>query len=167
MDAAVSNLTDKGKRAEGFSCVERSCNDIFDLPQWEERPNDPGIVPVTRENFRLFRALHTRDEDMYWNSDRLLADLDDWRLLLYLRDGVPAGAIQAMRDADMGEVFGIFFSEDFNAATFQALMRAALNGAKGDGAGAMVFFNDGREHEAALALGFRCVGEYVCYCATL
>lgn len=159
---AVSTL-----RAEGFSCIERSCNDIFDLPQWEERPNEPGIVPVTRENFPLFRALHTQDEDMYRNSDRLLADLDDWRLLLYLRDGVPAGAIQAMRDADMGEVFGIFFPEDFNAATFQALMKAALNGAKHDGAGTMVFFSDGREHEAALALGFRCVGEYVCYCATL
>lgn len=151
----------------GFVCIERDNNDIFDLSRWDVRSEDPGVVTVTGENFHLFRALHSLNEDMYWNSERLLADMDNWRLLLYMRDGVPAGALQARRDDDMGEIFGLFFPGDFDTVAFRALMTAALNGAKRDGAGSMVFFSDGKVHEAALALGFRCVGEYVCYCMTL
>ncbi len=63
--------------AGGFACIERDFNDVFDLDRYEVRPQDPDVVPVTRENYDLFRALHAQVEDMYWNSDRLLADMDE------------------------------------------------------------------------------------------
>ena len=151
----------------GFTCIERDFNDVFDLERWEPRRPDPDVVPVTMENFHLFRALHAQDEGMYWNSDRLLADMDEWRLLLYEPHGVPAGALQARKDSEMGEIFALFFAAAYDAGTYRALVTAALNGAKADGAGAMVFFNEGETQADALALGFRCVGEYVCYKTSL
>ena len=149
--------------ADGFACIERDFNDVFELDRYEPRQQDPDVVPVTRENFDLFRALHAPHEDMYWNSDRLLADMDEWRLLLYMPGGVPAGALQARKDSEMGEIFGLFFPAGYNAGAYRALVTAALNGAKADGAGSMVFFNDAETQADALALGFRCVGEYMCY----
>ena len=149
--------------AGGFVCIERDFNDVFELDRYEPRPLDPDVVPVTRENFGLFRTLHAQDEGMYWNSDRLLADMDEWRMLLYMPGGVPAGALQARKDSEMGEIFALFFRAAYDAGTYRALVTAALNGAKADGAGAMVFFNDSETQADALALGFRCVGEYMCY----
>lgn len=149
--------------AGGFTCIERDFNDVFDLDRYEPRQLNPDIVPVTRENFDLFRSLHAPHEEMYWNSDRLLADMDDWRLLLYMPHGVPAGALQARKDSEMGEIFGMFFPADYDAVAYRALVTAALNGAKADGSGAMVFFNDSESQADALAMGFRCVGEYMCY----
>ena len=149
--------------AGGFVCIERDFNDVFELDRYEPRRPDPDVAPVTRENYDLFRALHAQDEGMYWNSDRLLADMDEWRLLLYMPGGVPAGALQARRDSEMGEIFALFFADGCDERTYRALVTAALNGAKADGAGAMVFFNDAETQANALALGFRCVGEYMCY----
>ena len=131
--------------------------------EYEPRQPDPDVVPVTRENFDLFRALHAPHEEMYWNSDRLLADMDEWRLLLYMPGGVPAGALQARKDSEMGEIFGLFFPGEYDAGAYRALVTVALNGAKADGAGSMVFFNDDETQADALALGFRCVGPYMCY----
>ena len=136
---------------------------MFDLDSYEPMQEDPDIVSVTKENFGVFRALHAQREDMYWNSERLLANMDDWRLLLYMPGGVPMGALQARKDGEMGEIFGVFFPGDYDAAAYRALTTAALNGAKADGAKAMTFFNESESQEDALALGFRYVGEYVCY----
>ncbi len=153
--------------AGGFTCIERDFNDVFDLERWEPRWPDPDVVPVTRENFHLFRALHAQDEGMYWNSDRLLADMDEWRLLLYEPHGVPAGALQARKDSKMGEIFALFFASGYDAKAYRALVTAALNGAKADGSESMTFFNDSESQPDALAMGFRCVGEYVCYKTSL
>ena len=153
----------KALEAGGFTCIERDFNDVFDLGRYEPRRPDPDVVPVTRENFDLFRTLHAQYEEMYWNSDRLLANMDQWRLLLYEPHGVPAGALQARKDSEMGEIFGIFFPGGYDVSAYRALTTAALNGAKADGAGAMVFFNDSESQSDALALGFRCVGAYMCY----
>ena len=153
--------------ARGFVCIERDFNDVFDLDRYAPRRTDPDVAPVTGENFDLFRALHAGHEDMYWNSDRVFTDMENWRLLLYMPHGVPAGALQARRDSAMGEIFGLFFPSAYDAAAYRALVTAALNGAKADGAGAMVFFNESESQSDALALGFRCVGEYVCYHTTL
>lgn len=147
----------------GFTCIERDFNDVFDLNRYELRPLNPDVVPVTKENYSLFRTLHASHEDMYWNSERLLMNMDDWRLLLYMPGGVPMGALQARKGSVMEEIFGLFFPADYDAEAYRALVMAALNGAKTDGAGAMVFFNDSESQEDALALGFRCVGEYMCY----
>ena len=149
--------------AGGFTCIERDFHDVFDLDRYEPRQPDMNVVPVTREDFDLFRTLHARHEDMYWNADRLLADIDHWRLLLYMPGGVPAGALQARKDSGMGEIFGLFFLGQYDAGAYRTLVTAALNGAKADGAGAIVFFNDSQTQADALALGFRCVGEYLCY----
>ena len=153
--------------AKGFTCIEQDFNDVFDLDRYEPRQLDPDVVPVTMENFDLFGALHAKHEEMYWNSERLLANMDDWRLLLYMPGGVPMGAIQARKDSEMGEIFGMFFPADYDVSAYRALVTSALNGAKADGAAAMTFFNDSESQADALALGFRCVGEYVCYQTTL
>ena len=73
------------------------------------------------------------------------------------------GALQARRDSEMGEIFALFFADGYDERAYRALVTAALNGARADGAGSMVFFNDDETQADALALGFRCVGAYMCY----
>ena len=63
------------------------------LAKYEPVPDCPDIVPITRENYEPFGKLHSRHMDMYWNSERLLEDIDNWTIYLYWRDGVAAGAI--------------------------------------------------------------------------
>ena len=59
------------------------------------------------------------------------------------------------------------FLNEYDSDIFQELLTAALNSAKNDSTQYMVFFSDNQEQKDALKLGFRCVGEYVCYSSVL
>ncbi len=123
------------------------------------------VVPVTRDNYRDFQSLHQPiEEDMYWNSQRLYADLDNWTIWLAYRGGTPAAAIYYTNKPILTEIFGVDFAGNhFEETIFRSLLIKALNDCKEKGCRHMVFFNDEESQRAALACGFTCVGEYVCY----
>lgn len=160
----AENTTAMGWLAEhGWTCLERSYNDVMFFDGYEPLPEEDRIQPVTKENFGEFRALHAPIEgDMYWNSDRLEADLDNWAVYLYHREGKPAGAIYYMDDEALVEVFGIDFAGNaFDETIFRALLTRALNACKAGGKKYMVFFNDAESQKTVLECGFTCVGQYV------
>ena len=157
---AVAYLQEKG-----FECIEESFNDVLFLNTYKLLPESPQIVPVTRENFARFRNIHDRiQEQMYWNSDRLFNDLDNWKIYLYEKNGKAVGAIYYIDEKVMMEVFGVdFLGGVYDKEIFQALLTRALNEEKKNGAKYFCFFSDRDSHAACLELGFHSVGEYVCY----
>lgn len=153
----------------GFDCIEESYNDAIDFEDYVLQPEDAGILPITRENYEIFSVLHSQtDHDMYWNPVRILNAFDSWRIFVCLRNGTTAGAIYFMDDKSMPEIFGVdFLDNKYNSNVFRALLVAALNDSKRRGAKYMIFFNESESQADALACGFRCIGEYVCFKITL
>lgn len=150
---------------QGFDCIEDSFNDVLFLDTYELLPEASQIVPVTKENFADFRCLHDQiKEPMYWNSDRLLNALDNWKIYLYSDNGTTSGAIYYMDEEVMLEIFGVDFPDaEYNSTVFKALLTRALNEGKRSGAKYFCFFTDQNSHPDSLELGFHTVGEYVCY----
>ena len=152
-------------RERGFDCIDESFHDVLFLDTYKLLPEIPEIIPVTKENFASFRTLHDQiKEPMYWNSDRLLKSLDTWKIYLYEKNDSAAGAIYYMDENVMLEIFGVDFPDGvYNQETFRALLTKALNEGKRTGAKYFCFFTDHDSHPISLELGFRPVGQYVCY----
>ena len=157
---AVSLLQEKG-----FDCIEESFHDVLFLDTYELLPEIPEIIPVTKENFACFRTLHDQiQEPMYWNSDRLFKSLDTWKIYLYENNNSAAGAIYYVDERVMLEIFGVDFPDgNFDPIVLRALLIKALNDGKRNGAKYFCFFTDLDSHPISQKLGFRPVGQYVCY----
>ena len=153
--------------ASGFELIEESFNDVLDYNGYIPRPESGDIVPVTRENYQLFTELHSKyDEEMYWNSERILRVIENWRLFVLIRNEKPAGAVyfRIWEDKLLSEIFGIDFPGGvYDGEVFRTLLTAALNCDKRRGTRHMVFFNEDESQSDTLACGFRCVGRYVCF----
>lgn len=159
--AAVNFLADNG-----FECIEDDNNNTAFLDRYEPVAESGGVVRVTKENYELFRALHSQAEgEMYWNSERIYADIDNWMILAKIRDGETAGCIYFMMDDDgWFEIFGVDRKDGaFDSALLGELLGKALNTAKELGGKYMTYFCEKWEQETVSQLGFNCVGEYVCY----
>lgn len=155
--------------AYGFERIEESYNDVLNFDQYILRPENKDVIPITRDNFQLFADIHSQhDDDMYWNSERILANIDEWKIFVLLLNEKPAGAIYFNGDESMSEIFGIDFPNSaYDSGVYRTLLTAALNDCKCTGVKHMVFFNDEETQSDALACGFRCVGKYVCFRTTL
>lgn len=155
----------------GFPRIEESYPDVLHFCDYTLHPESREVIPVTRENYPLFAALHSQIEgEMYWNSERILQAMDRWKIYLLMRGGKAAGAIYCMTEDDKvsSEIFGVDFPHGvYNGETFRDLLTVALNHEKRRGVGHMVFFNDAETQADALACGFHCVGEYVCFLVKL
>lgn len=154
--------------ARGFELIEESYNDALDLDRYTLRPENKDVIPITRDNYQLFSAVHSQhDNDMYWNSGRILGTIDSWRIFVFLQKGAAAGAIYFRfreDDMSMSEVFGVDFPDGvYDRGVYRDLLTAVLNHEKRRGVKHMVFFHDEESHPDALACGFRCIGKYVCF----
>ena len=150
----------------GFACIEEDYNNSAFLHQYEPIQVSDSIVRITKDNYGYFRALHSKAEgDMYWNSDRIYADLDHWIIFVKIHNGETAGSVYYMTDDDgWFEIFGIDMKDTaFDPELFRELLGKALNTAKELGGEYMTFFCDEEGQEIVSRLGFKCVGEYVCY----
>lgn len=150
----------------GFECIEDDYNNTAFLDRLPPMPEASGVLPVKQENYELFRSLHSRIEgDMYWNSDRIYEKLDDWSILLKETDGIAQGAVY-YRDLDDGwyEIFGIDIrGETEHPELFQELLCAAISDARRRGGRFMTFFCEKEYQQTALACGFVCVDNYLCF----
>ncbi len=152
--------------AHGFECIEEDYNNSVFLSEYEPIRISDKVVSITRDNYQYFRALHSNLEgDMYWNSDRIYSDIDNWIIFAKIKDNEADGCVYFMT-ADDGwfEIFGIDFKDNvFDPVLFRELLGKALNVAKELGGKYMTFFCDEEGEETVMKLGFKCVGGYVCY----
>ena len=160
---AVGYLSD-----HGFECIENSFNNTLYVDKYQKAEHVNDVIRISENNYELFRWVHSQiDGDMYWNSDRILDDIDDWMLLVKLRDRQPVGAIYytGLHDDDKWcEIFGLDIDNDvFDEEIFNDLMGQALNTVKDNGGIYVTMFCERREQEHVGKFGFECIGEYVCY----
>ncbi len=150
----------------GFACIEDDFNNTAFLDKCDPIPENSEIVRVDKDNFDSFRILHKQTEDdMYWNSDRICEDLDNWIVLVHERDGMPEGAVY-YQDADDGwyEIFGIDIDcGKYDPELFKQLLSAAIADARRRGGKYMTFFCEKEYEKTALECGFVCVDNYLCY----
>ncbi len=150
----------------GFECIEDDFNNTAFLDKYNHIPESSKIIQIDKENYDSFRIIHNQIEgDMYWNSDRIFEDLDNWVILVKKEDGKPQGAVY-YTNADDGwyEIFGIDTDcEKDDPELFKDLLNAAMMDAGRRGGNVMTFFCDKEYEEAALECGFMCVGNYLLY----
>ncbi|MBQ9264379.1 MAG: hypothetical protein IJ189_09250 [Clostridia bacterium] len=152
---------------QGFECIENDYNNTAFLDRFDEITENNDLIRIDKENYESFKTLHCQIEgDMYWNSERLFADLDNWVIFVKDKNGKPQGAVYYYMNIDDGwfEIFGIDIHRDeYNPQLFMELLNAALFDAKRRNGKVMTFFCDKEYEEAVIECGFTCVGNYLCY----
>lgn len=150
---------------QGFACITDNYNNTAFLDRLDLVPED-GVIPIGRENFESFRTLHRQTEDdMYFTSDRILADLDNWSVFVREEDGEALGAVYFTKlDDGWYEIYGTDIDAGaYDPQLFKELLNAALFYAKRENGRAMTFFCEKEYEKTAIECGFRCVGNYLCY----
>lgn len=153
----------------GFECIESACNNTAFLDECHAEPSG-AIIRIGRENYGLFRALHAQvEDDMYWNSERMLGTLDRWVILAKEEGGALSGAVYYTEVGDgWFEIFGVDTKcGAYDHGLFTELLSAAEADAKRRNGRVMTFFCDDDTEPAAQECGFVCVGNYRCYKAHL
>lgn len=152
--------------SHGLECIESDFNNTAFLDRLGDIPEPGGVIRIGRENYELFRTLHVKIEgDMYWNSERILADIDNWIIFVREKDGAPQGAVY-FTELNEGwfEIFGIDLDQGQNDPdTFKELLSAALADAKRRNGRFMTFFCEEEHEAAAQECGFECIGGYRCF----
>lgn len=147
----------------GFTLLENAVNHTIFFAQYQPVPVPQGVTLMRSDDERDFRRLHNWP-DMYWNADRILADLPNWKVYLHRQQGAAVAAL-VCRAGDWPEVFSVDFGGgDFLPESYRAMMIACLNDIHGAGYTHMSYFE---EEENALPileeLGFQRVGRYLGY----
>lgn len=149
---------------QGFECIEDDYNNTAFLDKLHMPRENTGLIRIEKGNYEKFETLHDPTEG-YWNSERILADLDNWIILLKEKDGESQGAVY-YRAVDDGwfEIYGIDLSQEaYNPVLFQNLLNGALLDAKRRNGRFLTFFCDEEYEEAAMECGFECIGNNLCY----
>lgn len=154
--------------ARGWHCEERSYNNVLFFDQYALLPEDDGVTPVTCDNYPIFRTLHESVQgDMYWNADRILDKLDQWKIWTLESHGQADAAIYVRDSGCLMEIYGVDYRDgQYQKEAFSSLVVTALNACKRSGKKHMVFFGDDETQTEILKLGFRCVGEYLMFAGT-
>lgn len=164
-NAAVNFLAE-----QGFECIEDDYNNTAFLDKLDEIRENSDLVRIGKGNYEKFGSLHSQVEG-FWNSERILEDLDNWIIFVKEKDGKPQGAVYyrvlALVDGWF-EIYGIDMDqEDDHPELFKELLNAALFDAKRRNGRFMTFFCDEEYEKAAMECGFMCVGNNRCYKAHL
>ncbi|MBR6413172.1 MAG: hypothetical protein IKS21_00995 [Oscillospiraceae bacterium] len=155
-------------KEHGFECIEDDFNNTALLDRLILAPDQNGMTRIGKENYASFETLHRQiDGDMYWNSERILADLDKWAIFVKEKDGEAQGAVYYKKDGIIDGYFEIV-GVDLNGRGHQpelveALLNAALFDAKCRGGRYMTFFCEKEYEETAKKCGFLCIGNYLCF----
>lgn len=149
-----------------FECIENDYNNTAFLDRCPDIPENNGLIRINKENFEAFKVLHCQIEgDMYWDSEKILADLNNWTIFVKENDGKPQGAVYYRNVTDgWFEIFGIDMNNgEYNPELFKELLNAALLDVKNRNGKVMTFFCEEEGEEVARECGFTCIGNYLCY----
>ncbi|MBP3700987.1 MAG: hypothetical protein J6I64_03775 [Lachnospiraceae bacterium] len=162
--AAVRFLEDNG-----FQCIESDWNHSFFFDNYEMGEAVAQVSQIRQDNFDDLRAVYRPDEMTYWTCDRILESLDDWHIYMFYEYDQPLGTIFLQGDDGYYEIFGMELADSAcqekirREEICRALLRTALNECKKAGAKYLTYLCGEELRTIVSELGFRCVGQYVCY----
>ena len=118
--SAVDFLTE-----QGFECIENDYNNTAFLDKLDKTRENSDLIRIEKENYEKFESLHGQT-DAYWNSGKMLADLDNWIILVQEKDGEPQGAVyyRALALVDgWFEIYGIDMAQEaYHPELFKKLL---------------------------------------------
>lgn len=150
-------------QSRGFEVVDQSWNMVLHLSgAGDMRPEAASIIHINRKNYSLFQCLHSQcDGDMYWDTEHILNDLDNWMVFVSLQQGQPAGAVYCQR-GNMAEIFGVdFLNGIYSPGIHRELLNTVIRASIEDGSRNLVYFCDDNEMPTVMDAGFSCIGKYI------
>lgn len=152
----------------GYGLLETSFPFIFHFDNFKPTDTDKCVKRINNHNFCEFEKLHAAvEEDMYWNSKRILNTLESWAIYLF-DDGNKTAALYCNVMGDLPEIFGVDFENGaFDENAFLTLMRACLNGISESGKKHLYYFAEEIETQVLSELSFKNIGTYNCFTKTL
>ncbi len=152
---------------KGLSDIEQQYVDILHFDHFESKQESLHTLLITSENFEIFRSLHDRQEnEMYWNSDRIFEDLNNWVIYAYIENEICQGAVYYNNKGKKAlEIFGLdVLQNTYDPEITKQLLLSCLANAKQQRAESMYFFTNDKTHTIAKDLGFQCitVAHYFC-----
>lgn len=150
---------------EGYECIGKLVNNSFFFDNYALLEENEHILKITKDNFFDFEVLHkANDNDMYWNCTRIFERIDEWNIFVYYNNGIPKGTIYFKDMGPMLEIFGIDFENDkYDENIYRMLLIKVLNEGKKLGSKYMTYFIGEEQQNILKDLGFKYVGNYVCY----
>ncbi len=150
-------------QSRGFVIGEQSWNMALHLSGTQYmRSRADSILRIDKENYSLFQGIHSQcDGDMYWDTEHIFKDLDNWMVFVALWQGRPAGAVYC-RKGSMAEIFGIDFVDGIYVPDVQKeLLNVVISACCEDGSRDIVYFCGDIEKSALMDAGFYCIGKYI------
>jgi len=126
------------------------------------RPKEP-VLRLAADQYAEYAKFHDRHfPDIYWNAERLLADIAGWRIFVHRSDGGIDGSAFATLQSKTAELFGLWAPGE---ETARALLYGSVEALIAENARleAILFFVDESEKynlTASRECGFLCKGHY-------
>lgn len=151
----------------GFRKIEETNHYQIFFSQYTPAPDPEGVERVTEAAFEKFARVHRKIErNMYWNTERVRADLSSWDLFIAEENGV-AAELMVNHESDGFYVVFALESEDglFHEELSRNLLVYGMNSAKRDGAAHLTCFvePDSGMNKIFREMNFQLIGGYVAY----
>lgn len=145
-----------------WELIEHSYHDLICLDNYQSAESTIAAVRVSEENYPDFRVIHDAcQENMYWDSDRILETLDRWCIWLYYEEEKSTAAVYYQPDTQQTEIYGMDFVNGIvNPDAYRALMKNVFRDCKERNCKYVVFFHEDACQNLAIEMKFYCVGEY-------
>ncbi|WP_425445877.1 GNAT family N-acetyltransferase [Dethiothermospora halolimnae] len=157
--------------SHGFQIIDSSIDQR--LKESEFRPSDIGhsITKINHTNYPSFAKYHdSKANDIYWNSEQIKKDFNNWIIYSYWVDSQIKGSIAARKskmDLNELEIFALFIDKDIaNKGIEEDLITVTLNdGFENHNIKKALFFiesDDEKAFEYSKKLGFKVYSNYRC-----
>lgn len=143
-----------------FKLEEKSYNCVLDLNNYSNK-EFVNVIRLEKENFNTFKSIHDKAIGIYWNSQRIYDDFDNWLIYTYHESDKVTSALYCMKEKRFLEIFGIDYDNIFNKEAFINVLIGFLNDCKKNQDNFICYFSDNFEEITYLQeLGFKLIGEY-------
>ena len=161
----LNTVLTKVLKKKKFKLIDNTFHTIFDMKEIKTTNPSPLVSRISRENFQKFEQLHQNIiGEMYWNSERILDDFDNWAIFIYEKENVVLGAIYYMIFDDMVEIFGIdYLNSQFDNEVFKELVIKVIYEVEIEKKQYINYFVEKEEYAEAMNLGFKGLGKYLCF----
>lgn len=148
-----------------FEKIEESTVCLLHFDEYKIQEESQYICRITKDNYGDFEKIHSIfDEEMYWNCNRILENIEKWYIYVLYEQEHPVAAIYFIYSNILLEIFGVDFKKNhYDQKQFELLMIKALNEGKKLGAKHLYYFAEKEEKEVLQKIGYTIFDTYVCY----
>lgn len=142
--------------------IEEAYNNVLLIDNFKKDNLNNNIIKIDKNNYHYFAKLHI-DKDLYWTSERIYDDLNNWIIYLKLENNKPLSTIFATNmEDDAYEVFG-YYLEDNNKDSLKELINTLIVDSKANIKYIVLFEESDENQKILLKIGFNLIGKYKCF----